>query len=37
MKVEAYPLAEVIYNEKMREKFDLDIEDHLTGLNVYAV
>lgn len=35
--VEAYPLAEVIYNEKIREKFDWQMEDHLTGLNVYAV
>ena len=35
--VEAYPLAEVIYNEKIIEKFDWQMEDHLTGLNVYAV
>lgn len=37
LNVKAYALAQVIYSEKMREKFEMTIEDHLTGLEIYAV
>lgn len=35
--VKAYALCQVIYSEKMREKFNMTIEDHITGLEIYAV
>lgn len=35
--VKAYALCQVIYSEKMREKFEMTIEDHLTGMEIYAV
>jgi hypothetical protein len=28
----AYALAQIVYSEKMREKFDISIKDQLTGL-----
>lgn len=33
---QAYSLAQIVYSEKMREKFDLTIEDQLTGLQIFA-
>ena len=35
--VKAYALCQVIYSEKMREKFPMTIDDHITGLEIYAV
>lgn len=32
----AYSLAQIVYSEKMREKFDITIEDQLTGLQIFA-
>lgn len=34
--VKAYGLAEVIYSEKIREKFEMSTFDYLTGLEIYA-
>ncbi len=34
--VKAYGLAEVIYTEKIREKFQISTFDYLTGLEIYA-
>lgn len=34
--VKAYGLAEVIYTEKLREKFPMSTLDYLTGLEIYA-
>ncbi len=34
--VKAYGLAEVIYTEKIREKFQMSTFDYLTGLEIYA-
>jgi uncharacterized protein YeeX (DUF496 family) len=37
LSVEAHQLAQVIYTEKMKEKFDMTIGDHLTGMEIFAV
>ena len=32
----AYALAQIVYSEKMREKFESNIDDHLIGLEIFA-
>ena len=34
--MKAYDLAQIVYSEKMREKFDQTIQDQLTGLEIFA-
>jgi hypothetical protein len=34
--LKAYDLAQIVYSEKMREKFDQTIQDQLTGLEIFA-
>ncbi len=36
IKQQAYSLAQIVYSEKMREKFDLSIDDQLIGLEIFA-
>ena len=36
IKTKAYGLAQIVYSEKMREKFDSNIDDQLTGLEIFA-
>ncbi len=36
IKTQAYGLAQIVYSEKMREKFESNIEDQLTGLEIFA-
>lgn len=36
IKTQAYGLAQIVYSEKMREKFDSNIDDQLTGLEIFA-
>ena len=36
IQVKAYSLAQVIYAEKMREKFEPTVDDQLTGLEIFA-
>jgi hypothetical protein len=33
---QAYGLAQIVYSEKMREKFESNIDDQLTGLEIFA-
>lgn len=33
---QAYALAQIVYSEKMREKFEASIGDQLTGLEIFA-
>jgi hypothetical protein len=33
---QAYGLAQIVYSEKMREKFEQDINDQLVGLEIFA-
>lgn len=33
---QAYGLAQIVYSEKMREKFEVNIDDQLTGLQIFA-
>jgi len=35
--VKAYALSQVIFVEKMREKYEVTVHDHLTGLEIFAV
>jgi len=35
--VHAHQLSQVIYNEKMKEKYTMTMGDHLTGMEIYAV
>jgi hypothetical protein len=35
--VKAYALSQVIFVEKMREKYEITVTDHLTGLEIFAV
>lgn len=37
LKVKAYTLMEVIYSEKLKEKYDMTADDHMMGLEIYAV
>lgn len=37
LQVQAHQLAQVIYTEKMKEKFEMTIGDHLTGMEIFAV
>jgi hypothetical protein len=32
----AYSLAQIVYGEKTREKFETTIQDNLTGLKIFA-
>jgi hypothetical protein len=36
IKQQAYGLAQIVYSEKMREKFESNIDDQLTGLEIFA-
>jgi hypothetical protein len=36
IKSQAYGLAQIVYSEKMREKFESNIDDQLTGLEIFA-
>jgi len=36
LKKQAYSLAQIIYGEKMREKFEVTVDDQLTGLEIFA-
>jgi hypothetical protein len=33
---QAYGLAQIVYSEKMREKFEQTIDDQLVGLEIFA-
>ena len=33
---QAYGLAQIVYSEKMREKFEQTTEDQLVGLEIFA-
>ena len=35
--VEAYPLAQIIYDEKQKEKYDVSVDDQLIGMEIYAL
>jgi hypothetical protein len=35
--VDAHQLSQVVYNEKMKEKYTVTMQDHLTGMEIYAV
>lgn len=37
LQVKAYALSQVIFVEKMREKYEVTVQDHLTGLEIFAV
>lgn len=36
IQLKAYSLAQIVYSEKMREKFDPTVQDQLTGLEIFA-
>jgi len=36
MSEKAYQLCQVIYSEKMREKHEMTMKDHLIGLEIFA-
>lgn len=36
MHTQAYGLAQIVYSEKMREKFEQNIDDQLVGLEIFA-
>jgi hypothetical protein len=36
LQVKAYALSQVIFVEKMREKYEVTVTDHLTGLEIFA-
>ncbi len=33
---EAYSVAQIVYSEKMREKFEMTVDDQLTGLEIFS-
>ena len=35
--MKAYALSQVVFVEKMREKYDVTVNDQLTGLEIFAV